>query len=208
MPESIRLPPLSAVRRDATIDLCRRFAPRFACRGERRAALAAAIAAAAWPPPGPADLLPPLRCAARLLDIGSAVDFYNRANRAASLVVRADLPGFTHRESAQIAAILLASENGRLPRRFRNCRLLSPDDMQRLAQAAVILTLADHLDCRLPPELPAAAVRVHRPQGTLTGTLTVRTPGWSPSSAPGLSQRWQETFGETIRVTTARGNEL
>ena len=80
--------------------------------------------------------------------------------------------------------------------------------MQRLAQAAVILTLADHLDCRLPPELPAAAVRVHRPQGTLTGTLTVRTPGWSPSSAPGLPQRWQETFGETIRVTTARGNEL
>ena len=208
VPERIRLPPLSAVRRDATIDLCRRFAPRFACRGERRAALAAAIAAAAWPPPGPADLLPPLRCAARLLDIGSAVDFYNRANRAASLVVRADLPGFTHRESAQIAAILLASENGRLPRRFRNCRLLSPDDMQRLAQAAVILTLADHLDCRLPPELPAAAVRVHRPQGTLTGTLTVRTPGWSPSSAPGLPQRWQETFGETIRVTTARGNEL
>ena len=207
-PENIRLPPLSAVRRDATIDLCRRFAPRFACRGERRAALAAAIAAAAWPPPGPADLLPPLRCAARLLDIGSAVDFYNRANRAASLVVRADLPGFTHRESAQIAAILLASENGRLPRRFRNCRLLSPDDTQRLAQAAVILTLADHLDCRLPPELPAAAVRVHRPQGTLTGTLTVRTPGWSPSSAPGLPQRWQETFGETIRVTTARGNEL
>ena len=207
-PENIRLPPLSAVRRDATIDLCRRFAPRFACRGERRAALAAAIAAAAWPPPGPADLLPPLRCAARLLDIGSAVDFYNRANRAASLVVRADLPGFTHRESAQIAAILLASENGRLPRRFRNCRLLSPDDMQRLAQAAVILTLADHLDCRLPPELPAAAVRVHRPQGTLTGTLTVRTPGWSPSSAPGLPQRWLETFGETIRVTTARGNEL
>ena len=207
-PESIRLPPLSAVRRDATIDLCRRFAPRFACRGERRADLAAAIAAVAWPPPGPADLLPPLRCAARLLDIGSAVDFYNRANRAASLVVRADLPGFTHRESAQIAAILLASENGRLPRRFRNCRLLSPDDMQRLAQAAVILTLADHLDCRLPPELPAAAVRVHRPQGTLTGTLTVRTPGWSPSSAPGLAQRWQETFGETIRVTTARGNEL
>ena len=207
-PESIRLPPLAAVRRDATIDLCRRFAPRYACRGERRAALAAAIAAAAWPPPGHADLLPPLRCAARLLDIGSAVDFYNRANRAASLVVRADLPGFTHRESAQIAAILLASENGRLPRRFRNCRLLSPDDMQRLAQAAVILTLADHLDCRLPPELPAAAVRVHRPQGTLTGTLTVRTPGWSPSSAPGLPQRWLETFGETIRVTTARGNEL
>ena len=219
----IGLPSLDAVRQTATADLAQRFAPRYSGRGQRRAALAARIAAAAWPDLRPANPLcagnpatpaaamtdpmtapmtDALKCAAFLLDIGDAVDFYNRANRTASIIVRTDLPGFTHRESARIAAILLASEQGRLPRRFRQSRLLSQPEAPRIDQAALMLELADRLDSRLPPARPAAAVQI----GRKSGMLTIKTPGWSPVAAPDLPARWQETFGEAIRI--ARGDAL
>ena len=70
------------------------------------------------------------------MDVGSAVDFYNRLNRTASLVEASDLPGFSHRESAQITGILLASERGRLPRKYRRSGLLSTKDRERVGQAA------------------------------------------------------------------------
>ena len=212
----IGLPALDAVRQTATADLAQRFAPRYSGRGQRRAALAARIAAAAWPDTRPSNphcagnpamepaaaMTDALKCAAFLLDIGDAVDFYNRANRTASIIVRTDLPGFTHRESARIAAILLASEQGQLPRRFRQSRLLSRPEVRRIDQAALMLELADRLDSRLPPARPAAAVQI----GRQSGMLTIKTPGWSPVAAPDLPARWQETFGEAIRI--ARGDEL
>ena len=212
----IGLPPLAAVRKTATQDLAQRFAPRYSGRGKRRAALAGRIAAAAWPQQRPdadgtgpdsggtaaenaAAMTDALQCAAFLLDIGDAVDFYNRANRTASIIVRTDLPGYTHRESARIAAILLASESGRLPRRFRRSRLLSRQEVRLIDQAALMLELADRLDSRLPLGRPAATVQM----GRKSGMLTIKTPGWSPVAAPELAARWQETFGEAISI--ARG---
>ena len=192
---AIRLPPLSAVRTATLADLAGRFVPRFSQRGPRRAGLAERIAASAWQGRH-IELTEALRCAAFLLDIGNAVDFYNRLNRTASIIVRTDLPGFTHRESAQIAAILLASENGRLPPRFRRSRLLSGEDVKLIGQAAVALTLADELDNRLPPDVPAGAVRVER----CGAALTVTTPGWSKVAGPTLTQRWRAAFGEEIHI--------
>lgn len=212
----IGLPALDAVRKTATQDLAQRFAPRYSGRGRRRAELAGRIAAAAWPHQrsgldgtGPdadggaaafsAAMTDALQCAAFLLDIGDAVDFYNRANRTASIIVRTDLPGYTHREAARIAAILLASESGRLPRRFRRSRLLSRQEVRLIDQAALMLELADRLDSRLPLGRPAATVQIERK----SGMLTIETPGWSPVAAPELAARWQETFGEAISI--ARG---
>ena len=217
----IGLPTLDAVRKTATHDLAQRFAPRYSGRGQRRSALAGRIAAAAWPDSIRSDSIQSnplcsndtatdpaaamsdaLQCAAFLLDIGDAVDFYNRANRTASIIVRTDLPGYTHRESARIAAILLASEGGQLPRRFRRSRLLSRPEVRRVDQAALMLELADRLDSRLPPGRPAASVRI----GRKSGMLTIKTPGWSPVAAPDLPARWRATFGESISI--ARGDEL
>ncbi len=209
--KTIGLPALDAVRKTATDDLAQRFAPRYSGRGRRRAALAGRIAAAVWPNPGTeldpddaaaettAAMTEALQCAAFLLDIGDAVDFYNRANRTASIIVRTDLPGYTHQESARIAAILLMSEIGRLPRRFRRSRLLSRQELRLIDQAAMMLELADRLDSRLPLGMPAATVRI----GRKSGMLTIKTPGWSAVAAPGLAARWQETFGEAISI--ARG---
>ena len=108
-PNSVEAPPLESIRTASLVDLVSRFVPRFSRRGRRRAALAAAIGDTVWANRHE-DINEPLQCAAFLLDIGNAIDFYNRLNRTASIIVRTDLPGFTHGESAQIAGILLAAE--------------------------------------------------------------------------------------------------
>ena len=176
---AVGVPPLSSIRAASLADLVARFVPRFSQRGKRRAALAGCIGSAVWENQD-GGMTCALQCAAFLLDIGNAIDFYNRLNRTASIIVRTDLPGFTHRESARIAAILLASEGGRVPPRFRRSRLLPPEDINTIGQAAVALALADELDSRLPPGCPANAVGLERSDGI----LTVRTPGWSKVAPP------------------------
>ena len=190
------LPHVASVQLASLTDLSRRFAPRFRQRGERRAALASKIGAAAW---GPAErrIRWPLECAAYLLDIGNAIDFYNRLNRTASIIVRTDLPGFTHRESAYLAAILLTAERERVPARFCRSRLLTGNDAKLIEQAAVALILADELDNHLPPENPASVVQVARQDGI----LTVATPAWSRVSGPRIKERWNAAFGERINIT-------
>ena len=192
---AVGLPPLSSVRAAALADLAARFVPRFSQRGERRTALARCIGALAWQDQD-RDLTCALQCAAFLLDIGNAIDFYNRLNRTASIIVRTDLPGFTHRESALIAAILLASERGGVPSRFRCSRLLNSEDVEIIEQAAVVLILADELESRLPTDCPAAAVAVERAEGV----LRVHTPGWSKATGPSIFQRWRKAFGEDIHI--------
>ena len=90
---AITLPPPSTVRLNTLNDLSQRFAPRYSQRGPRRSELARRIAEQVWC--GRASLLvSSLQCAAFLLDVGSAVDFYNRLNRTASLGGCFGPPGF------------------------------------------------------------------------------------------------------------------
>ena len=149
MPGVASVPPLASVRAASLNDLVGRFVPRFSQRGPRRAALAARIGASVWKG-ADQGICWALQCAAFLLDIGNAIDFYNRLDRTASVIVRTDLPGFTHKESAHVAAVLLASELRKLPRRFRRSRLLDRPDIEMIKQAAVAQTLAEELDNRLP----------------------------------------------------------
>ena len=191
----IILPPTSTVRLNTLSDLSQRFAPRYSRRGPRRAELARRIAEAVWH--GKAPLLASsLECAAYLLDVGSAIDFYNRLNRTASLVEASDLPGFSHRESAQITAILLAAERGRLPRKYRRSSLLSQGDQERVGQAAVILLAADELERRLPPDQSADAVEI----SSAEGGLRVSTPAWSMKAGQAIGDRWQQEFGQPIFI--------
>ncbi len=191
----IVLPPTSTVRLNTLADLSQRFAPRYSRRGPRRSELAHRIADAVWC--GKSQLLASsLSSAAFLLDVGSAVDFYNRLNRTASLVVASDLPGFSHRQSALITAILLAAERGRLPRKYRRSSLLSPNDRERVGQAAMILMVADELERRLPPQLPADAVQISR-----NGSgLEVATPAWSRKAGDSISKKWVREFGQPILI--------
>ncbi len=193
--ENVQLPPLESVRAESLADLVGRFADRFGQRGERRAELAGRIADTAWSGRN-RQLANSLRCAARLLDIGNAVDYYNRLNRTASIIVRTDLPGFTHAESAQIATTLLAAESGSLPRRFRQNRLVSPVELQLIEQAAVMLITADELDGRMPKGMAANAVTIGREEGT----CRIATPSWSAVAAPGLPAKWKKAFAEDVQI--------
>lgn len=192
---AVRVPPVESVRIASLTDLAGRFVPRFHLRGRRRAALAARIGASAWESEG-RHMRWPLECAAYLLDIGNAIDFYNRLNRTASIIVRTDLPGFTHQESAYVAAILLTAERGQAPERFRHSRLLSGNDVNLIGQAAAALMLVDELDNRLPPDWPASVVQVGRQHGM----LTVATPAWSRAAGPRITERWNAAFGEEISI--------
>ena len=191
----VTLPPTSSVRLNTLNDLSQRFASRYSRRGPRRAELARKIAVVAWD--GNSRLLASsLECAAYLLDVGSAIDFYNRLNRTASLVEASDLPGFSHRESAQITGILLAAERGRLPRKYRRSGLLSQGDRERMGQAATILLVADELERRLPPDVSADAVKV----SNRDGELDVATPAWSRRAGDRIGKRWQREFGRAIII--------
>ena len=164
MERGITLPPTSMVRLNTLSDLSQRFAPRYSRRGPRRSDLAAQNCRGGRGAGRLRSFASSLQCAAFLLDVGSAIDFYNRLNRTSSLVVASDLPGFSHRESAQITAILLAAERGRLPRKYRRSTLLSQDDRERIGQAAVILLAADELERRAAPRSPRGRRRdfLHR----------------------------------------------
>ncbi len=192
----VSVPALSSIRMASLSDLARRFEPRFSQRGARRAALAERLSEAIWGTESE-TMSVALQCAAFLLDIGNAIDFYNRPNRTASIIVRTDLPGFTHRESTFVAGILLASESAVLPSRFRRSRLLSGSDLECIAQGGVALTLIDELDNRLPLGCPASVVRINRQ----SGMLVVTTPGWSDAAGAGIRERWNAAFGEDIQIT-------
>ena len=191
----VEVPSLESVRISSLADLVSRFVPRFSQRGRRRATVATGIGESIWPDDG-GEMRQALECAAFLLDIGNAIDFYNRLNRTASIIVRTDLPGFTHRESTLVAAILLAGERDKLPTRFRRSRLLSRKDLATIRQAAVALKLAEELDNRLPYGVDANTVRFER----LHGILTVSTPAWSDAAGSGIPDKWRAAFGEEINI--------
>ena len=193
--QRVTLPSRATVRIDGLAGLVQRFALRYSERGPRRANLARRIADAAWRGRH-AQLTSSLQCAALVLDIGSAIDFYNRFNRTAAVISRSDLPGFSHRESAQIAAILLRAERERIPRRFRNTRLLTPGDKRRIGQAAAALLVADELERRLPPGCPADSVSISRE----SDSVAVVTPAWPRASGAGIEERWEAEFNQPIHI--------
>ena len=195
--QPLTLPQRTVVRAAGLSDLVQRFALRFWQRGPRRADFARRLANAAWRGRH-RRLTSSLQCAALLLEIGSAIDFYNRLGRTAAVVARSDLPGFSHRESAQVAGMLLVGERGRLPRRYRHTPVLTGGDKRRLGQAAAVLLVADELDRRLPTDCPADAVAISRKNGG----VAVVTPIWTPLNPAGLEKRWEAEFKQPIHVRT------
>ena len=191
----VRLPKRNRVRARGLSDLVERFAPRFSRRGARRAEIAGRIAETVWRSRHK-RLTSSLRCAALLLDVGSSIDYYNRYERAAALVTRADLPGFNHRECAQIAAILLRAEGKGLVAPFLKSRALTANDKRVLGQASTILMAGDEIERRLPPETPAEYVIIE----TGVDAVTITTPVWASASAPQVLSHWSAEFKQPLRI--------
>jgi len=132
--------------------------------------------------------------AARVLDIGRSVDFFDRHEHAARIVLASELDGFSQVEVARIAAVLhAADEEGIDLDDFEP--LVDASDRGIVERAAVILLLADDLLERAPRgTTPHLSVVVRGDRVTVHPT---RVSAWRPR---GLGERFLRTFKKELFV--------
>ena len=94
-----------------------------------------------------------LEHAATLLDMGKAIDHYERFEHAAMIVTTADLAGFTHEALGILSAILRHAGGDTSLGPY--ARLIPLGDRPAVRRAAVALALAEELNRRIPPREPA-----------------------------------------------------
>jgi exopolyphosphatase/guanosine-5'-triphosphate,3'-diphosphate pyrophosphatase len=187
-----QLPPAEEVRERSVASLAARFDTWDPRKAARRRAVAAALATA-LDPREPEEILEALDHASNLIDIGRALDFFDRHAHVAELVVATDLDGFSHRQIALIAAVIRAARDDVDGREWSP--LLDREDRERVRRAGVLLALADDIEERCPP---GGAVKV----GCRVGrrTVTVRVPrllAWRPRT---LAPRFERVFGRRLVV--------
>jgi exopolyphosphatase/guanosine-5'-triphosphate,3'-diphosphate pyrophosphatase len=183
-----------AVRRRSLDALAARFVGWSEDRASRREAFAAALYAALerWPS---GELGDALRQAARVLDIGRTVDFFDRHEHVADLVLTTDLAGFSHRQVALVAAVVrqAGDEDERLGRSL--APLVTHEDEEPLERAAVLLALADEITERTPPG--GRAVLDCHARGEQVVVAVKALPSWS---VRGLGDRFEAAFGRKLRM--------
>ena len=132
--------------------------------------------------------------AARVLDIGRSVDFFDRHEHAARIVLASELDGFSQREVARIAAVLhAADEEGIALDEY--APLVERADRTVAERAAVLLLLADDLLERAPRgAMPRLTVRVRGGKVTIRPT---RVTAWRPR---GLGERFARAFKKELLV--------
>jgi exopolyphosphatase/guanosine-5'-triphosphate,3'-diphosphate pyrophosphatase len=190
------LPPPGRVRTASVRTFASRFSTWDARSANRRGGIAARLAGELEPQARP-ELLEMLDHAATVVDIGRAVDYYDRFEHAADLVTAADLGGFSHEHLAMLTAILRLADGGRLGS-FRS--LIDKGDRDALSRAAAILALADDLNRRIPPGRPADIQCGWAKDGFV---IVVPVPSrWRPR---GVADRFHQTFGRPLRVEATPG---
>jgi exopolyphosphatase / guanosine-5'-triphosphate,3'-diphosphate pyrophosphatase len=180
------------VRSVSIATLAVRFRTWDAGAAERRAGLAAELLTA-LDPATPRRLREMLAHAATLLDVGRAIDYYDRFEHAANIVIAADLAGFTHADLGALTAILRQADDDTRLGPF--ARLVPEEDRPAVLAAATALTLADELNRRIPPGAPAPITC-----NWMRGGFEVVAPvpsGWKPR---GVARRFRSVFGQDLLV--------
>ena len=185
------LPSAQAVREASVEALCRRFADVDRERGQRRAQAAKILLDHLLPDISPL-VTEAVLLGARLLDIGSVIDFYNRHTLTAEIVLRTDLNGFSHRDLARLAALIrLAEKPGLSASTYRP--LLDLREDETLERAATLLAIADESVRRTPPAQP-----VQLDCWSTGPTVHLRFPegrNWHPGK---ISLRFLHAFGRAL----------
>jgi exopolyphosphatase/guanosine-5'-triphosphate,3'-diphosphate pyrophosphatase len=186
-------PPVAAVR-EATL---RSLAGRFDGWDEDTAARRVEAAAALGDALGvrrDRDAGEALARAARLLDVGRSMDFFDRHAHAADIVLASEMLGFTHREAALTAAILAAAgdedDEGKAL-----APLVRREDRPAIEAAGVILALADDLVERCPPRAPMAVEARVGPQACRVTAAGLA--GWRRRA---IDARFERVFGMPLEV--------
>jgi len=187
------LEPTEAVRRGSLEALASRFVGWSEERARRREAVAAALHEA-LDAGASGEAAETLLQAARILDIGRTVDFFDRHEHVADLLLATDLGGFSHRQVALLAAIVRqAGDEEARPRSF--APLVTRDDRATVERTAVLLTLADEITERSAPG-SSPAVRCHLSRREATVTVPA-LPSWGVRR---LDERFEAAFGLRLKV--------
>jgi exopolyphosphatase / guanosine-5'-triphosphate,3'-diphosphate pyrophosphatase len=190
------IPSASWIRKISVGTLASRFATWEAASADRRASLAGRLHEA-LDPQAPPSVREMLEHGATLLDIGRAIDYYDRFEHAAMIVTAADLAGFTHADLGALTAILRQADGDTQLGPYG--RMIAPADRNSVLRAAMALMLADELNRRIPPGF-AAPLSCN----WLRGGFEVVAPvpeGWHPR---GLATRFRKVFGQPLLVVANR----
>ena len=128
--------------------------------------------------------------AASLVDIGRAIDYYDRFQHAAMVVLTADLAGFSHADLAALATILRDAGDD-----TSAGRLVDEQDRAVVDRAAATLALAEELLRRIDPAGPADVACAWTGDGF---EVTAPVPaGWRPRA---VADRFAAAVGRPLRI--------
>jgi exopolyphosphatase/guanosine-5'-triphosphate,3'-diphosphate pyrophosphatase len=139
-----------------------------------------------------------LQAAAFLHDIGIAIDYDDHHKHSRYLVLNAELPGFTQRETALIAQMVRYHRKGS-PSMGDLEPLARKGDEQLLARCAAVLRLAEQFERAHDQVVRAAHVAAHDGyvQLTLESDEDVSVARWA---AERQGDAFEEAFGKELRV--------
>jgi exopolyphosphatase / guanosine-5'-triphosphate,3'-diphosphate pyrophosphatase len=185
------------VRAASVANLAGRFRTWDQKAGERRAQIASRLLETLDPEADPA-IQEMLEHAALVLDVGRAMDYYERFEHAATIVTAADLGGFTHADLGRLTAILRQADDD--TRLGQYGALLAKADREPVLRAATVLALADEINRRIPPGRPGSVACEWRNR-----EFAVEAPvlaGWHPR---GIAERFGKVFRRRLVVEAGSG---
>jgi exopolyphosphatase/guanosine-5'-triphosphate,3'-diphosphate pyrophosphatase len=137
------------VKRRASVDaLCARFASWNPERADRRRECVR-ILLGALAPDAATEACEMIEHASFALDVGRSIDYYERHQHAASVVLASDLAGFSHAQLAFVAAVMRQAAGERTSKAYRP--VLDREQREAVSRAGAVLTLADEVERRTPP---------------------------------------------------------
>jgi len=196
---SASLPSTGVVRQASLTALASRFTTWAADRARRRARVAASLLDI-LSPEADGEMQETLDHAATILDAGRSVDYYNRWEHAADIVLSADLRGFSHRSIALLAAVISRAGRDRVSLRAY-AQLIDAVDRQMIDRVATVLVLADEVERRMSPGDSAEVQLLERRRGAVVLGLPIPH-DWQ---APDIVDRFRRVFGRNLVVQAATG---
>jgi len=192
---SDELPPPREVRDASVAGLVLRFSGWNPSAAVRRAAVSGAILRALERRAG-AEVQEALAHAAAVLDVGRSVDFFDRHQHVARILLATDLNGFSHRLVALTASIVHNAgdeDAGVKP----YAPLLDAGDRRAVERAAVVLALADDVEERCHPGVPLSPSISVRKQSVVL--VVPELLGWRPRR---IGERFRQAFDRELVVGT------
>jgi exopolyphosphatase/guanosine-5'-triphosphate,3'-diphosphate pyrophosphatase len=190
---SDRLPPPKAVRNSSIAGLADAFRAWDTRPAAHRTAVVDALFVA-LEQEADGQLRETLGHGATLLDIGRSIDFFDRYEHVADIVLQTDLLGFSHREVALLSAVV-RSAGDESTELGRYDPLLGKDDRRPVERAATLLALADEIEQRCavgsPPQVQ---VQLSKREARLSVPGLV---GWRPRR---IGPRFEQAFGRRLVV--------